>query len=383
MAETQIDQAALLARWKKTRSPRLADLLCCVPVDDKWTAKLTKISRLITDSALRPIKNLPDDDPRVTVFLVQMLQKARWPGSSAKSLWKAVFKKLVALKDKRAVAPLEAMVATPPYFLGAGFTTWCVEQIKATADTLAAMKQTPDDAETKRLAAAQVGTVPPHGWFHVEGKSSPAADVLVAKVFAAPEDLELRTVIGDALLELGDPWGELIALQSTAKQAHSPAAKKLIHKHGARFVGAIAKVAPRPAMRFVRGFLDYCQVGKELVGRRLWEEAIKAPQWGTVKTVEFAIWGETPKWWYKAWLADAPLIALREIVVGGARLARTSRTAPWTFAKMPKRVEWRVENTLEGLFKGLRVDNLRGLALTASLPSGVRSALEDAIEEVS
>src|SRR5688500_14238186 len=103
------------------------------------------------------------------------------------------------------------MVATPPYFQGVGFTRWCVEQIGKTADALASLKATPDDAKTTQLADAEQAKPPPLGWF--AAASTANADALLAQVWAAPDGLALRSVIGDALQELGDPWGELIALQ--------------------------------------------------------------------------------------------------------------------------------------------------------------------------
>jgi hypothetical protein len=376
----QIDEEALLARWRKTRSPRLADLLCCVP-DATLADKIAGIKRAPTQlDATRLMRNLSADDPRLTVFLVESLQKARWPGSGATKLWKDVFAKLVTLKDKRAAAPLAAMVTNPPHFLGAGFTKWCIEQIQATADTLADLKQVPDDAETIRLAEAQVATVPPNGWFHT-GKPSAAADELIAKVFAAPDDLELRSVVGDALLELGDPWGELIAMQATAKKRDDKAIKAFVRKHGARLAGGIAHVGSRERMQFDRGFLARCTIGRGQVGRRYWEEAATAPHWATVRVAVIEPYGEIPKWWFETWLAQ-PLPSLREIHVGTVVLARSPSTM-WSFSKLPKRLQWRVEDTLEGVLRGLPVENVRALFRPTVMTKRLQAVFEQVLEDAS
>ncbi len=370
----QIDAAAVLARWQLTRSSRLADLLCCVPVDARWEERLRTIARKATDAASRSLDALPDD-PRTTVFLIEMLRKAKWPGSSAKTLWTEVFEKLVELRDARAIAPLRQMVDKPPYFLGAGFTKWCVEQIAATAEALAKLPVRPDDAETVALAEAQHVSPPRDGWFAVESTSD--ADKLLAQVWAAPEDLPLRSVIGDALIELGDPWGEFIAFQVQGKRIDRSPLKELLRKHGARFAGPMVHVGARAAMTFEHGFLASCTIGRDMVGRRRWEDVVNAPHWATVKRVVFASGYSPPKWWFEDWLTKSNLTSLREIAIGNLGLSRASPGDPWAMTKVPKRLEWRAEAVLEAFLEGLPLAELERMPVPSNPKA--RKALQDAL----
>ncbi|MBA2542529.1 MAG: hypothetical protein H0V17_23000 [Deltaproteobacteria bacterium] len=327
--------------------------------------------------AKQAIAKLPDD-PRTTVFLISMLSKANWPGSSAKEIWETVCDKLIALQDRRAIEPLRAMAATPPYFQGAAFTKWCVEQIAATADRLAKQKARPDDAATNKLADAQLATPPKLGWFAT--RSTAGADALLAKVWAAPDDLPLRSVIGDALQELEDPWGELIALQMAAK-SDSPRIKELLKTHGARFTGPLVHVSSRSSMTFEHGFLASCTVDRQMVGRRHWEDVVVAPHWATVRHVAFGPWGKTPRWWFKDWLHKSNLASLREIQIVNVTLTRVSASGPWKLEKTPQRTEWAVEDTVDALLKGMPLAELS--RIPAPSITKYKQLIADAIEAAS
>jgi uncharacterized protein (TIGR02996 family) len=59
---------------------------------------------------------------------------------------------------------------------------------------------------------------------------------LFAAVYADPAADEARQVLADRLVELGDPRGEVIALQM--KRPDDARAKRLIAKHRAAWLGA-------------------------------------------------------------------------------------------------------------------------------------------------
>lgn len=74
-----------------------------------------------------------------------------------------------------------------------------------------------------------------------------------------PGDLALRAVLADALVEAGDPQGELITLQTAiadgvAENGAADRARVLVAQHAARLIGALPAVE-RDSCRFERGFL--------------------------------------------------------------------------------------------------------------------------------
>jgi hypothetical protein len=326
-----IDQAAVLARWQKTRSPRLADLLCCVPPERGWAARLERISEVRWKYALPEIEALPDD-PRTTVFLVAMLDDANWLGPDTGPLWKVVFERLVALRDVRCLAHLRALATNPPRFFQAKFTRWAAGEIAKTADRLARVKVAKDDAATTRLADAQTVRPPKQGFF--KRGPSPESEALIARVWENPEDLELRAVIGDALLELGDPWGELIALQ-LAKKPNAKAIRALLEAHLARFAGPISHV--HNGLVFEAGFLASGRIWNSYATTRDWDEAATAPHWATVKRVDFGSWCPKQKW-VRAWWSSANLTSLRELAICGVVFARASASEPWSIEKAPAQI---------------------------------------------
>ena len=370
-ATVALDQDALLANWQKTRSPRVADVLQHAPVDDKWTARLAAIAKGPTSRAIRDrLFKLPDD-PRVTVFLIECLRKARWPGASGDTIWSLIFKRLVALADQRALAPLREAAARPPYFLGARHTAWIVSQLVATADALERVttKRKPDDAATNALVAAQPVAPPKAGWLVA---ANPIDDALVQDVWAAPDDDAVRSVVADALLERNDPWGELISLQLLGGTKHRDEVAKLLRKHAARFAGPIAKVSTQRDMVFERGFLASCLIERGMIGRRVWEEVANAPHWATVHTVDIGIF-HVPRWWPGAWYSAAPLASLRKIIINNVELTRATATAAWAVTKAPQRVEWHTREALVSVVKGMPVTERARISVPSS--KGVRDVL--------
>ncbi|MFO0737510.1 MAG: hypothetical protein U0270_16580 [Labilithrix sp.] len=59
-------------------------------------------------------------------------------------------------------------------------------------------------------------------------RAATSVDPIVAPVWKSPDDDDLKAVVGDALLEAGSPWGELIGLQlKVAAKKATPADRKL------------------------------------------------------------------------------------------------------------------------------------------------------------
>lgn len=85
-------------------------------------------------------------------------------------------------------------------------------------------------------------------------------DELWQQVCEAPHDAELRRILADALLDAGDPRGELIQLQSLPleRQTYEVLARcdELIAEHWYPWLGVVADVLDREGTYFRHGFLD-------------------------------------------------------------------------------------------------------------------------------
>jgi uncharacterized protein (TIGR02996 family) len=272
----------LIAEWRRTRSPALADrieALGSLAHGVKASAKVHESKRQVLALLEQP------DDPRMTVLFVGWLLKPRWPGSgSFDIIWKPILERLVKLRDRRAIAPMRRAVAQPPQFFGVAYTKTILAAVGAAADQLEkSCKKIPEEPTDPKLFAG------------------PATDAdllaIVAPVFANPDDEATRLVAADALVERGSPWGELIVLQLKKRRtkAEDERIAAIVDKHGKLLAGPLWEIAKKGFHRYERGFLAEVWTNKDMVGRRRWEEAAAAPHWATVERL--MIEEDTPKWW--------------------------------------------------------------------------------------
>jgi len=103
---------------------------------------------------------------------------------------------------------------------------------------------------------------------------------LYEEVYARPDDDELRRVLADALLALGDPRGELIQMQLNPTLDYQRRAMRLLQQHGLAWTGSLRGVVI--PLAYERGFLAACQV---LDGTN---DTVGALEWATVHTIELA-----------------------------------------------------------------------------------------------
>lgn len=118
---------------------------------------------------------------------------------------------------------------------------------------------------------------------------SPAIARLFAEVYADPFGDGPRVVLADALQELGDPRGELIALQlaraRTGKRTRRESA--LIKQHARAWLGPIGPAVPNRDLKFERGFLAKCRIQHH---RETIEPYLKHQEWKTVEEVILGRW---------------------------------------------------------------------------------------------
>lgn len=156
---------------------------------------------------------------------------------------------------------------------------------------------------------------------------------LLAAIYDAPDDRALRQVYADALLEAGDPRGELIAIQCAGPRADAAARRReraLLAAHGTAWLGAIAPVVRRRGAAFRGGFLavarEHRRLGRADLGGE-GGELLAAREWRTVEEIDLSERGELAVAFLRR-----PLPVLRR--VWGVQLADVSRalarvTAPW------------------------------------------------------
>lgn len=102
---------------------------------------------------------------------------------------------------------------------------------------------------------------------------------LFQAVWERPDDMELRLVLGDALLELGDPRGELIQLQRRPEADHARRIMRLLQQFGLTWLGSLrGAVVP---IAYELGFLASCVAIDANAGGRI--------EWATVHTVELEV----------------------------------------------------------------------------------------------
>ncbi len=100
-------------------------------------------------------------------------------------------------------------------------------------------------------------------------------ELLLEAIYAAPDDDAPRLVYADALLERGDPRGELIA-----RQCQGDPATDLVTEHGDRFLGELAPILI--ASTFERGFLATAKIRQPRDDQSI-AALLGHPTWRTVR----------------------------------------------------------------------------------------------------
>ena len=89
-----------------------------------------------------------------------------------------------------------------------------------------------------------------------------SAEALLAAIYAAPDDDDLRLVYADACIARGDPRGELIAVAAARASGRRPSSeqrereKALLRQHRSEWLGDLERVLLSSSIRFRLGFLD-------------------------------------------------------------------------------------------------------------------------------
>jgi uncharacterized protein (TIGR02996 family) len=143
--------------------------------------------------------------------------------------------------------------------------------------------------------------------------ASARVDALLREVYAQPDADDVRVVLADALLEQGDPRGELIALQLAGGSdgRRLDRIDQLVREHGKGWIGALREVAFR--VQFARGFLARLELdGRWTSTEQGWAFHAVDPMLGTVEDL---IPGRSVGPIYARFVTSPAMTALRRIEV--------------------------------------------------------------------
>lgn len=316
-------RAALVEAWQHARSPRLADCVAALDLrerDDVRRRLDAAVTPRVTSTRERLAPLLELDDPRVTAFCIEALERLPFVTPGAQGLLEALLETVERYQDTRLLAravPVREGLRTRLPRLA--MREALLSRFDAVVAVLAALP-TPAPSPLERQLVERLA-----------GLRRPARDAesLLAAVYAAPDDDGPRLVYADWLLEQGDPRGEFISLQfkrrrgeqTTADEAHEAA---LLKKHGKTWLGPLAPVCSfgkgYSRSTFERGFLSTADIMLS-VGKKL-EPLWRAREWATVEELDGS--------WPLELLERAPLAGLRRLdrVLSHETLERLRRVRP-------------------------------------------------------
>jgi len=281
---------ALLAAWRLRRTPSLAALverlsarLPVPPVSDATDGK----KRMLAFAERAHPRRAADVGPLLDDFRTVLPKvQAHLSTSRAKILKQLDPDPRIAAFARWALEHFESFLYSPPA-LHKLFTS--LE--KAHADS---PKAPPPDAALAARLEALAGQIDAATLKPVElAVAAPDANSVVgllASVYADPTNDDLRQVVGDRLVELGDPRGELIALQYRKRagaldDVGEKRIESLLRKHLSAWLGPLGPLVVKSSVVFERGF----PARLVSTARRVFErkQAVLLPEWNTVEDLQF------------------------------------------------------------------------------------------------
>jgi len=307
--------AALLAGWQHEPSPELRGLIDRLsrvvsrPVPPElhgrgaaaaaaWrtlaarasVADVPALAATLTQASSRDAAARLDElvewmpDPRIDAVLVGWLETVPYRATMTRPFWRKAFAVMRELHDRELWPRLEAADAAIAKNVAPSMAGWLRGELTKLRGELAARPL--DDAAPPILAEIVNALMAREAAAAAQPRTDLAA--LLAAVYADPDDDNARLVYADALLEQGDPRGELIALQCRlAREPDLPEARQLrkragelLDSHGKQWLGELAAIV-RAGYRFERGFLAVCRVDNNRADRV--RALVGHPAWATVR----------------------------------------------------------------------------------------------------
>jgi uncharacterized protein (TIGR02996 family) len=237
--------------------PALLDTLLKVP--PAWA--LERLERLLRFPA----------DPRIDAWCVTVLEELEPHVPTTRKYLRRHLDLLDRLGDATLLPRIEALPQRWARDLWGGTAAWLREELQLRLvplrARLAELDSDPGLADALRDA--------------LEPELAHTSDTLLSMIYADPARDDVRLVYADALLERGDPRGELILLQY--RGGSGARVRQLLTEHGRQWLGPLSHVI-RAGFEFERGFLSSCRVSLRRPG--LLRELEGHPMWSTVRSLE-------------------------------------------------------------------------------------------------
>jgi uncharacterized protein (TIGR02996 family) len=231
--------------------------------------------RLATVAEWRP-------DPRIENAVVGLLETVPYRATSTRKFWTALWPFVHAIRNPALLPRLEACDASIAKNVAVTMGDWLRLQLRKALTELRPILEKPAEPMARRTAEliADLATE----LARAAGGDTRQGELehLLAAIYAAPADDGPRLVYADALLERGDPRGELIALQCRGEldREQRKREKELLEAHGKAWLGDLAPIV-MGGYRFERGFLAACRIDNEKLDHV--RAVVGNPAWSTVE----------------------------------------------------------------------------------------------------
>lgn len=341
--QTEQGLEMLLACWRVVRNPEVAEIIGALsrqiaspPIEGKtrqtryraWQNLADDLTERDVDTLLDALPSfsrqqattLLDEldtwlpDPRVARWLTDQVchPPDGYQGIPAVAFWERVLELLLVHKDPRQVPRLSAAAehyATGAHkyrvgeFLGAALLTTLASIHSSEESTVLPPTEAKACEDLRQIALPN--TVPT--------RLETSEESLRTQVYADPSNIELRYVLSDALQELGNPWGEFIALQLRASEhtvtdEQNRRLRELERVHGRSWLGGIERALTRKGLVFRCGFPVAGSLSSvDWPGAH---ELLDRVEWSTFEALCIRGVGERPR---KHILANPALISLRTL----------------------------------------------------------------------
>jgi uncharacterized protein (TIGR02996 family) len=348
--------SALLVEWRDSRDPTLASLIdhigALAPAEQIGKGGLAKALQArigtatdadvttILATILREVRTTPalymlvvqlagkrEADPRIAAALAHLVENPPFKKTDG-ALYGDVIRALDAIDDPR-FRPLivASWERVEPYLSRLRKDKKDALLLKEVA--AAVTKRKPPTSRPALAAAIDEIDALSRAKTPTQRKQAGDTKSLLHAIYDDPGDVALRLVYADALLESGDPRGELITLQINRGDAPpSKRERELLKLHERTWLGTIEPIVLKSGVAYRNGFVARAREGAK---KTALQTLLTAPEWATVEAIDLTVaWGSAAV----TFLADTRWKALRE--VWGARtedlveLARRRETLPWT-----------------------------------------------------
>ncbi len=285
--------AEVIARYGKAHeSKRASKLRNSKPSQEDWIIEVEKLNVVDRGALLVSLPNTTSAnvrarvesleswgcDPRIATALHQIVNDLPWISSGTRNVWTQIFKRLIAIGDPRSIQLAQTFDPASIRSSWAGPGEFMSSRLKKVAEKIA------KEAPPSRLPPDSVAVVATlRKSLPVEIHSQSQSQQL-EHVLAHPDDLDARLVLADFLLEVEDPRGELIILQSLDKpnRSQKKQIRTILKENHDHLLGDLAPILLKKGLEFRNGFVHCCEL-KGNVPKSRFQKAETSPLLATIE----------------------------------------------------------------------------------------------------